>query len=169
MRLLSLIIPVFLYLSLPGAGTPGRPPVSSPTPLAAYGALVFERENCGNCHYLDAPPDDTKVALGKRGRNRSTAWYYNLFIDPLEAYPDGRMPGFQHLAKKTRKEEWMLTRIPALQSRNRDSLRNELQLESAAILQRLKKQGIQDRIPAEAEVLALIAFLEQMQKTATSD
>lgn len=140
-----------------GNTTPGL------SPLAQYGALVYERENCFNCHHLEPAPDDTKMALTARGLKKPASWYYNLFIHPMRVFSDGRMPGFPHLARQPQNLGWMFNSLPALGTLNKDSLRDELTKDAERITKRLADEGISDEISPEQEVIALIAYMEALR------
>jgi mono/diheme cytochrome c family protein len=127
------------------------------TPLVAYGANIFEREQCGNCHTLNIANKTTKlISLDGLGGKYGNAWLYHYLKYPSSVISTSKKTPYKHLyARALNKQEVFGTNAQSIA----DSLWVQLIKEANIIRQGLQRENIKS---ANTEILALIAFLQKI-------
>jgi cytochrome c oxidase cbb3-type subunit III len=138
------------------------------TPLAVYGSYIYQREACAHCHSLVYDSTDSKrLSLDGLGKRQfADSWHYRHMMDPGSLSLDSKMPAFPALFINTinagkLKQLYQQQGYP--QSSNHAVIRyKKLQQQAASIAQQLQAQGISGNNLQQKEIIALIAYLQQI-------
>lgn len=135
--------------------------------LVKYGEEIFQKENCLQCHTLRVEYEGSKrISLdGYEGR-RSSAWLYQLLLDPNTIIADIQMPSFSHLHETEYREETL--RNALLKNGDNgildiDLAWQDLYAQSDSLSLDLTRNFESHK--RRTEVIALIAFLQQIPST----
>jgi cbb3-type cytochrome oxidase cytochrome c subunit len=135
------------------------------TPLEMYGAYIFEREKCGDCHSRSAYY--AFVSLRKVKGKYSNAWHYKHLESPVEISAYSNMPSFPHLLKQEIDAEQMKKLLVEANAELNSKYYGDNAAEMAAaqaseMAKGMEKENIKDTALAQKEVIALIAYLQKM-------
>ncbi|MGF2411074.1 cbb3-type cytochrome c oxidase subunit II [Ferruginibacter sp.] len=139
-----------------------------PTALELYGSYVYQREACSNCHSLlyDSTNNHLISLDGLSNKRFSDSWHYRHIMDPAAMTIDSRMPAFPALFVKKIKNDKLLQLYLQQNNNHRSSdsaiLYKKLQQQAATIAQNLQKDGIPNYNLQQKEIVALIAYLQQI-------
>lgn len=154
---LSPILAIFLLSRNPGQ-------ISAPVEgaLSTYGEYIYTREKCAHCHtqHIKEASADL-VSLDGLGGKYSDRWLVFYLEDPQSMNPGAKMSGFPHLLvnpiSKQTMEQFIREKSPEKLG-NMDLLWSDLVQQSDSIFKNLER----DDVAAQSEVLALIAYLQQI-------
>ena len=140
---------------------------TQPDVLSTYGEYIYTREKCAHCHtqHIEEASADL-VSLDGLGGKYSDRWLVFYLEDPQSLNPEAKMSGFPHLLvnpiSKQTMEQLIKEKSPE-KAGNMDLLWSDLVQQSDSIFKNLER----DDVAAQSEVLALIAYLQQIASTKT--
>lgn len=131
--------------------------------LEQYGAFVFEREGCNFCHPLNVQEaSGAKVSLDGYHGKRTPTFTYTAVIAPKDIFPQSVMPSYAFLTEESFSKAVLYKIAP--ETNNVDSLWNELLQQADNTIDQFKFP--EGHNPDKNEVVALIAFLQQIPPSA---
>lgn len=145
---------------------------SSRTPLVLYGEQIFLRENCLECHTLRDENETTeRVSLDGYGGRRSGLWIYYLLTNPKAVHPY-KHPTQKNLTQKTISNTLSIEIFQKQSNFSQDQKTiffNQLKEQAESITQEIRQDlslsGDHNKLIDDSEMVALIAFLQQIPST----
>ncbi|MBL7828467.1 MAG: c-type cytochrome [Saprospiraceae bacterium] len=133
--------------------------------LATYGQYVYQKEKCAICHTFQVEKARHKiVSLDGLGGKYSGLWYYYMLADPQVVNPEATMPGYPHLFN-TALDKRQFQKLTLGQTPEQLEFSwNQLIAQADTLKTEINDQGEQQ--VSHSEVLALIAFLQQLPASA---
>jgi mono/diheme cytochrome c family protein len=149
--------------SFQNTGTPNdKEPNESPSPLAAYGSFIFQREKCASCHSLNANENPDLITLDGLGGKYSDYYHFLHLIDPKSVSPNSSMPAYVELAsyKMSMSDFEKSIANDMTQLDDKGGLWEAARVEADQIYSVLQvyKVGVEQ----QTEILALISYLQQI-------
>ncbi len=145
-----------------------KPIEVNPSPLSAYGEMVFKKEGCVKCHSLQIDKDTlTKISLDGYHGMRSSYFLYSLLNDPNQLMASTVMPSFAHLNNNPLSKSNLPTLFGKNKSEELDSIWRLMLTESKVITDEINayKNKLDNNYVFKnynSEMIALIAFLNQI-------
>ncbi|MEZ4805202.1 MAG: c-type cytochrome [Bacteroidia bacterium] len=127
--------------------------------LYAFGAYIYKREKCGNCHSLNISNSESKVSLDGLIGKYSLIWHYNHLLDPASMVHKSEMPAFAYLSGRTFKKDTFEKYLNKLTSQDWNNIISE----GEAIRTKLEEYGLNSK--SNSELIALIYYLDNIPQS----
>lgn len=135
--------------------------------LALYGQYVFQREECGNCH--EQGRSYSFISLDGLAGKYPSAWHYYHLLEPRSLSPGSSMPDYPKLFEQEIDEDILVKLIGDAQKMGTNYPKNfvenaasKLYKEASLVAMSLEKDKIKGESMEKKEVIALIAYLQQI-------
>lgn len=158
------LIAILLVIGLGSSFSVSQRAVSSVTsisktvlsPLAAYGALIFNNQSCESCHTLSVENEELGIiSLDGVGGKFSDAWLYDYLREPGFVFINSVKPSYKELENNS-------LHIETLEIAGSNYSWDVLQKELIQAEMRLDSLGIEAK---GNELMALIAYIQQIPAT----
>jgi cytochrome c oxidase cbb3-type subunit 3 len=126
---------------------------SGKSPLVAYGAALFQRESCGNCHTFFIEQESKRlISLDGVGGKYPNSYLYMYLLDPEVLIPGSKKKSYAALAVNSLRKGFV-------EEGGEESSWETMTEEANGIRQELASEGIETE---NTELVALIAYLQQI-------
>lgn len=139
--------------------------------LVRYGQYLYEREDCASCHTQqvdEASP--ALVSLDGLGGKYSNEWHYLYFADPsalvFDSQKDDYLPLYEGSLNRSTLERIAKSEARKFDQEALDELWKNLQLQANIVASSAVYNAADEDARADQEVLALIAYLQQIPRSA---
>lgn len=139
--------------------------------LVRYGEYLYERENCASCHTQQVAESSTRlVSLDGLGGKYSNEWYYVYFADPSALIFNAQKDDYPHLYEGTLNRsvvQQLAKQQPKRYTKEElDALWGNLMQQSYELANTAVYRAEGEEVLENQEVLALIAYLQQIPESA---